>query len=163
MFIKNKKGGVFFTLDATIAAIILLMTATVLLSFSSSGPVTSDARAQLVTFTDYVFNNQMRDLQESVFGSQDIEKYGDLYVHEMIVEMELDQSKDPHDLITSLDNLFIPDSYGISYNIGSEQVYYREREPFVEPSINLSSTFLTYYILEDEDKGPYEVEVRIWN
>lgn len=159
----NKRGGVFFSLDAILASIILLMTSLVILSFFLSGPVSSDARAQLDVLSSYIFINKIENINPTIYNIGSERDLGDLYVHEMIALLvQRNEEEKVQNFIENIDNFLLLESYGILYELEDNTVYYRPREPLNKATTNISTSFLTYFIYDDSAYGPLETKVTIW-
>lgn len=168
MVTKSKKGGIFFTLDAVMAGIVLLMTSLVILSFFSSGPVSSDARVQLDLFGSYIHNTYMEDVDPTIYNLPEDSPYEDLRVHEMIAHLN-QESKEENlsTLLTGLDELLLLKSYGVSYKIDNDLIYERRRQPDVDPITNISTSFLTFNEITAAKSfinfGTKNTTITIWN
>jgi hypothetical protein len=162
----NKKGVMFFTVDALMAGIIFSLTVILLLSFMLNVPVAVDANYYLEEYVDYITHTKMSQYRaNSVIYYDAAEKNPDLLVYQKILLMK-EQNYPTSTIIgfaENFSNFVLPDHIGIEYSIDDVVIYTKNPEKKATTDIFLNSALLTFVIDENSTiYGPNVTRITLW-
>jgi hypothetical protein len=163
---KNKKGVMFFTVDALMAGIIFALTVILLLSFMVNVPVAVDANYYLEEYVDYITHTRMSQYRvNSVIYYDSAEKNPDLLVYQKILLMK--EQNYPQTtiigFIANFSNFVLPEHIGIEYEIDDAVIYSRHPEKKATTDIYLNTVLLTFVVDENSTVyGPNVTRITLW-
>jgi hypothetical protein len=167
IFTQDKKGVMFFTVDALMAGVIFTLTVVLLLSFILNTPKSIDAKYYIEGYISYVTSTSMKELSNNYkFVYYDpLEKNQDLMVYQKVLLMKNGAYSD--EFITSFVENFtsfvVPAHVGVEYSIDGEVIYSRHTDRIDGASIYLSNSILTFAIDENNVMyGPNITKLTVW-
>jgi len=172
---KEKKGAMFFTVDAMIAAIVVSITAILVISLYIQKPVTEDTFLVLNNYVDYISNTKMDTFKNQyryIYDGQN-ETDVDLFVYQKIAKLEIEGNSAiatdfAKNITENVINL-VPPQFGFQYYVDNNKIYQRSSgnsadfgEEFTQT--NISYRILTYYTnSSDEVVGPIITRITMWS
>jgi len=166
----QKKGAMFFTVDAMVAAIVLSITAILVISFYVQEPVTQDTFIVVNNYVDYITDTKMETFTSQyryIYSSQN-ETDTDLFVYQKIAKLHMEGKTDIATNFTKniTENIIdlVPQQFSFEYYVDGTQIYQRAL-PNAEYAItNISHRILTYYTYENDTVvGPLVTRITIWS
>jgi len=161
MVFFNKKGAIFFTLDAFIAGIIIVVTVILVLSIFSSKPAVDDVYLELGKFVDFVSSTsmlQIRDKYNFVYHDP-FESDLDLFVHQKMFKLVSEGNRTQAEfLIGNLSAFLVPSHIGFKYEF--------EDFSYVRGSDNLARVSVTNRLLSSFvfiNEGIHDVKYTVTN
>ncbi len=166
----QKKGALFFTVDAMIAAVVLSFTAILLISFYTQEPITQDTFDVLNNYVDYITDTQMNTYSTQyryIYSGQN-DSDQNLFVYQKIAKLYLEGNTE---LATSFANNItenviglVPPQFGFEYYIDENPVYRRNVGSSEYVVTNISHRILTYFTLNNNTViGPHITRITIWS
>ncbi|MGV8162346.1 MAG: hypothetical protein ACP5N2_03390 [Candidatus Nanoarchaeia archaeon] len=164
----EKKGVMFFTVDALIAGIIFVLTVALLLSFLLNTPESLDAKYYVDGYADYITSTRMSQyngVYNFVYYDPQ-EPNPDTFVYEKILLMK---SKETHSdatiesFVHNFTLLVIPEHVGIEYKIDNTVIYSRHTQRINKSDVFLSTSIFTF--VTDENNvmyGPNVTKITVW-
>jgi hypothetical protein len=169
--LKNKKGVMFFTVDALMAGVIFTFTVVLLLSFMLKVPVSVDAKYYLDEYTDYVSNTKMSQFKSTSKIYYDAQEQNpDMLIYQKILLMKYNGYSDATitSFVENFSSFVLPKHIGVEYKLDDVIIYSRNGTGAGEISINKSDIYLSTSILTfvvDENNvlyGPNVTRLAVW-
>jgi hypothetical protein len=164
----GKRGVMFFTVDALIAGVILILTVVLLFSFLLNEPQSIDVTYYSTSYVDYITNTKMSQFNSaySFIYYDPNELNPNLFVYEKIFLMKSTGAYSDTTIASFVDNftsVVIPEHVGVEYKIDNNVIYLRHEDRRSNADILLSTSVFTF--VEDENKviyGPSVTKITVW-
>jgi hypothetical protein len=165
--LANKKGVMFFTVDALMAGVIFTFTIVLLLSFVLSVPASVDAKYYIDGYVDYVSNTKMSQFKDtySFIYFDANEQNPDLFVYQKILLMKNQGYSDEFicSFVANFTNVVVPGHVGVEYRIDDDLICDRHQDRQDKADIYLSTTILTFVVDENQVMhGPNVTKLSVW-
>jgi hypothetical protein len=165
---RERKGVMFFTVDALIAGVIFVLTVSFLLSFLLNKPQTTDIQFYLNGYSDYIINTKM----EQFTGNYDFVYYDpdepnpSLAVYQKVLLMT-ESGRYPFSTVQSFvqnfSGVLIPEHVGVEYKIDSRVIYSRHADRVGDAKVLLTTSMLTFAVDENNAVyGPNVTTITVW-
>ena len=164
---KNKKGVMFFTVDALMAAVIFTFTVVLLLSFVLKVPESIDMKYYLDEYFDYVSNTRMSQFQSTSRIYYDpLEKNQNMLIYQKILLMKHNGYPDDtiESFVANFSSFVLPKHIGVEYKLDDVVIYSRNSTVNSDKSdIFLTTSMLTFVIDENNVMyGPNVTRLTVW-
>ncbi len=162
----DKRGVMFFTVDALMAGVIFTFTVVLLLSFLLKVPISTDAKYYLDGYVDYVTTTKMSQYRVTsrIYYDQN-ERNPNMLVYQKILLMK-GRGYSNETIYSFLDNIsgfILPRHIGVEYKLDDEIIYSRHADTIDGASIYLTTDLLTFVIDENNVMyGPNITTVTVW-
>jgi hypothetical protein len=166
--LSNKKGVMFFTVDALMAGVIFTFTVVLLLSYMLNVPVSVDAKYYVDGYTDYITNTKMSQYKSTsriYFDAQ--EKNPEIAIYQKILLMKSRGYSDAaiESFVANISSFVLPNQIGVEYSIDGKPIWARHNstEELDRANIYLTTDLLTFVIDENNVVyGPNVTTVTVW-